>query len=43
MGHCFIEAIRSVTHLVIAPGSKKAFGFFLPVLHIKSILGLCLS
>jgi len=28
MGHCFIEAIRSVTHLVLAPEPKKLFWFF---------------
>ena len=37
MGHCFIEAIRSVTHLVLAPELKKLFCFcFFSFLYIKS-------
>jgi len=37
MGHCFIEAIRSVTHLVLAPEPKKLFWFFFfSFLYIKS-------
>ncbi len=37
MGHCFIEAIRSVTHLVLAPEPKKLFWFsFFSFLYTKS-------
>ena len=41
MGHCFIEAIRSVTHLVLAPEPKKLFWFFFfSFLYIKSFFVL---